>query len=385
MRIYTITALLILLIAGLANGQTPEAAVKPTYFAGDVASISATSLVITSKTGRSEVVLTEKTAYKRASAENFSPSTATPGALTDIGVGDKVTVSALLASDGKSMNARTVYYVTKADIEAKDARINEDWRKRGITGRVVAVNPQTSQIEVEMRSLMGSSKLTLTPKDKAKFLRYAEDSIRYDEAKASSLGDIKAGDMIRALGDRSPDGAAFAAEEIITGAFQTIAGTVRSVDAVKKEILIKNLQTGKEVTVIVTESSILKNFPAEMAQRMAGMQMGGGVRPVGQGGAQVTPGAAGQGQAPGRGIAGPRGGIDDMLDRFPTITPGDLKPGDMIAFSSTKNGSVDRFKAIKLLAGVEPFLRMAQATSGPQRGQGVSSGFSIPGLDGVGF
>jgi hypothetical protein len=58
----------------------------------------------------------------------------------------------------------------------------------------------------------------------------------------------------------------------------------------------------------------------------------------------------------------------------------------MIAFSSTKNANVDRFKAIKLLAGVEPFLRMAQAANGNnQRGQGVQGGFTIPGLDGVGF
>ena len=92
-----------------------------------------------------------------------------------------------------------------------------------------------------------------------------------------------------------------------------------------------------------------------------------------------------QGALTGGNVHGRGGGIDDMIDRFPNITPADLKPGDMIAFSSTKNGSVDRIKAIKLLAGVEPFLRMAQASNGSQRSQGVSGGFTIPGLDGVGF
>ena len=82
---------------------------------------------------------------------------------------------------------------------------------------------------------------------------------------------------------------------------------------------------------------------------------------------------------------GRSGGIDDMLERFPNITTADLKPGDMIAFSSTKNSNIDRIKAIKLLAGVEPFLRMAQASNGNQRSQGVSGNFTIPGLDGVGF
>ena len=74
-----------------------------------------------------------------------------------------------------------------------------------------------------------------------------------------------------------------------------------------------------------------------------------------------------------------------MLERFPDITTAELKPGDMIAVSSTKNTAMDHVKAIKLLAGVEPFLRMAQASPGRQRGQGVQGGFTIPGLDGVGF
>lgn len=391
MRILKIAGVVLGLgLISFLHAQTPTA-VKPVYVAGDVAVINSGSIVVKTKTGQSEVMLTDKTVYKRASAENFSLATATTGALTDIGVGDKVTVSALPSADGKSLDARTVYFVTKADIAAKDAKINEAWLKRGIKGRVVSVDPQTNQINVEMRSMMSTNKLTLTPKENAKFLRYAQDSVRYDEAAKSSLAEVKIGDEIRALGDRSADGLNFAAEEILTGAFQTIAGTVKSVDAAKNEIIIKNLQTGKDVTVVVTDTSVVKRFPAEQAERMAGFMMGGGggVRPVGatppQGNA---PSANGQGQPPGtgRGLAGGRGGsVDDMLERFPNITANDLKAGDMIAFSSTKNPNVDRVKAIKLLAGVEPFLRMAQATGGGQRGQGVSGGFTIPGLDGVGF
>ncbi len=389
MHLNIIKIVAILLVLGGFNfvlGQTPDAAIKPVYFAGDVAAINAKSFTITTKTGQTEVMLTERTVFKRASAGDFNTSTSTPGALSDMAVGDKVTVSALLAADGKSMNARTVYFVTKADIEAKNVRVTEDWRKRGIKGRVTAVNAQTNQINVEMRSLMSGTTLTLTPKDKAKFLRYAQDSVRYDEAAKSSIADVKIGDEIRALGDRNPEGTGFAADEIITGAFQTIAGTIKSVDLAKNEVVIKNLQSGKDVTVSVTESSVVKRFPAEQAERMAGFMSGGtgGIRPAGQG---ATPPSGAPGQSPnGRGPAGgPRAGIDDMLERFPNITTADLKAGDMIAVSSSKNATMDRVKAIKLLAGVEPFLRMAQASTGSQRGQGVQGGFTIPGLDGVGF
>ena len=82
----------------------------------------------------------------------------------------------------------------------------------------------------------------------------------------------------------------------------------------------------------------------------------------------------------------PAGGIDDMLERSPTITAADLKVGDIIALSSTKTADAARLKAIKLFAGVEPFLRAAQTSGGRGRGQGgVEQGFSIPGLDGIGF
>jgi hypothetical protein len=75
-----------------------------------------------------------------------------------------------------------------------------------------------------------------------------------------------------------------------------------------------------------------------------------------------------------------------MLDRFPNVGVADLKVGDVIAVSSTKTNDLDRITAIKMLAGVEPFLRAAQAQAaagGRQRGQGTLS-LDIPGLDGFG-
>ena len=383
---------------GYVFGQTPAGGVKPSVVTGDVVSVSDKRLVLNAKSGPVNVALTDKTEFKRVSPENPSLKTATAAALTEIGVGDKLMVTGILAADGKSIPARAVYLMTKSDISQKNAKEAEQWRIRGIAGKVVSVNQQTNQINVEIRSLMGSTNLTLTPKADAAFLRYAQDSERFDEAKPSNLGEVKAGDMLRAMGDKSTDGTGFAAEKVLTGAFQTVAGTVVSIDAARNEVVIKNLQTKKDVTIMVSDTSVLKKFPAEMAERMAGFQGGaGGARPVGQGagarpaGQGQTPG--GQGQMPsgaGRGgFGGARGGggIDEMLDRFPTITAADLKAGDMIAVSSTKNGNMDRIRAIKLLAGVEPFLRLAQAGNGggPQRGQGVQGGFSIPGLDGVGF
>ena len=410
-----IISIIIFLFSGvfaLVVGQTPTAGVKPTVIVGDVVTIGDKKIVDGANSGPVDIVINEKTAFKKVSATEPNLAKATPGAFTDISVGDKLTVSGIMAADGKTFPARNVYFITKADINAKNAKESGEWQRRGITGKVTAVNSQTNQMTLETRSLTGTSNVVVTPKDGAKFLRYAPDSIKFDEAVASSIADTKMGDMVRALGDKSSDGLSFAAEQVVAGAFQTVAGTVKSIDAAKNEIVIKNLQTNKDVTVIISDTSVLKRFPADQAEMLARFQMmgAGGARPMGQGGAAgaqpaagnpgASPGGSpggqgrpqgqpGQGQ-PGQGrpgMGGQRGGagVEEMLERSPSITAADLKVGDIIALSSTKSADVARIKAIKLFAGVEPFLRSAQATSGRGRGQGVEAGFSIPGLDGIGF
>jgi hypothetical protein len=379
--------------------QTPDP-LKPVVTAGDAASVGDNKIVVQSKTGTVEIMVSEKTAYKKvAAAVKPDFKSATAGSLAEIAAGDKLTISSLYSADGKTLNARTVYYITKSDLAAKNAKESEEWRRRGIAGKVTAVNAQTGQVTIEVRGLVGSSSVVLTPKESASFLRYAPNSIRYDEALASSVAEVKVGDMIRALGDKSTDGTSFAAERVIAGAFQTIAGTVKSVDAAKNEIVIKNLQTEKDMTITVSDFTVLKKFPEEMAMRLAGGPGGpggpgpvrpGGVRPGGEGGARPAGQAGGQPGGPvrmgmGGGGAG-AGSVDDMIERFPNITAADLKPGDMIAFSSSKNAAADHVVAIKVLAGVEPFIRMAQAQNGGGRGRGgLDGGFSIPGLDGGGI
>ena len=128
-----------------------------------------------------------------------------------------------------------------------------------------------------------------------------------------------------------------------------------------------------------------------MANRMAQFQTGGagGFRPAGggqgtqAGGGQPQGAGGGQGR-PGFGGGARGGGIDDMLERFPTITAADLKVGDVIAVSSTKSADLDRITAIKLLAGVEPFLRAAQMSAARQGGGQRQLDLNIPGLDSFG-
>jgi len=102
----------------------------------------------------------------------------------------------------------------------------------------------------------------------------------------------------------------------------------------------------------------------------------GGARPqgTGQGGFRM-----------GGGGAGGAGNLDAMVDRMPNITAADLKTGDMIAvLTSGPVVGTQNVKALKLLAGVEPFVEMAQrqAAAAGARGAANSPNFNIPGLDG---
>ena len=58
--------------------------------------------------------------------------------------------------------------------------------------------------------------------------RYAPDSVKFDDARISTLAQMNAGDQLRARGDRSPDGNDFTAQEIVSGTFRNLAGTVVS-------------------------------------------------------------------------------------------------------------------------------------------------------------
>ena len=382
---------------GILHFTARAQSMKPSALAGEVTNLTGDKMVLQTKDGAVDVQLSAATEYKRVPPETPTLKAAVASSLSEVGVGDKVVVTGILADDKKSIPAKAVYVMTKADISKRNETDREAWKTRAISGRVVAVNPALEEFTIATRGAAGEQNIIITPKLNVNYRRYAPDSVKFDDAKASSFAEIKVGDQVRALGDKSEDGAKFKAERIVAGSFKTIGGTITAIDAAKNEVTIKDIQTGKPVAITVNNNSILKKFPAEMAQMMAMRMMGGGggTQPP-NGGAQggtVTirppqPAAGGSqeqnspngGMRAGGGMR--RGELDDMLERFPSITLADLKVGDAIAISSTSGADASRATAIKLVAGVEPFLKSAQAGGGRRRGGGATdSGFTIPGLD----
>jgi hypothetical protein len=376
---------------------------KSSLVQGEVASVDAANNKIALKTNNGEVSVTidAKTVYKRVTPENPTDlKSATPVALTDIAIGDKVVAVGIVSADKKSLApTRSVYLMTQADISKKQQTEQQKWAS-GVVGRVTAINPATNEITIAPRGAVPANQtVTVAVSDKTQYRRYAPNSVKFTDAKMSNLAELKVGDQLRARGEKTPDGIRVTAEEIISGSFKMVAGTITAVDVAKNEITVKEANTNKIVVVEVNNDTLLRRFPPEMAQRLAmaqamrasgqmpqGMPMGGG-NAGNAGGQQPRPanpngGAQGAGMGGGGGMR-QGGDVDQMLERLPALTLTELKVGDAIAASSTSGATPDRVTAIKFVAGVEPFLTPPQIPGQGSRPQAAPS-INIPGLDGIG-
>jgi len=337
------------------------------------------------------VTLSDKTQYLRVAPGETSLAKATKIGLADVGGGDRVLARGRGAADQKTVPALQVVVMSKADLAKKQEQERAEWRRRGVSGIVASLNASTQEITVSSRTLAGAPQAVIIPvTDKVMMRRYPPDTIpKYSDAKPSKFEEVKVGDQLRALGDKTADGTHLTAEEVVFGTFKIAGGTVTAIDATTNQIKINDLQTKKPLTIILKPESVLRRFPE------GGMFGGGGGPGAGngapgqgqaQGQAQQRPQGAGPGGPQG---AGPgRGGMNmaDLLERLPIISIKDLKVGDTIIMSSLQGADPTQLTAISLVTGIEPLLAMMQARqqTGGQAGrpQGVDLNGSFGGMFG---
>jgi hypothetical protein len=284
------------------------------------------------------------------------------------------------SADGASIAALEVIVIPHSDLQALHAQERADWQKRGLGGLVGAVDPATGTITISVTTLGGKKEIVVHTSKSTIFRRYAPDSVKFDDAKASTLQEIHPGDQLRARGDRSPDGSDLTAEEIVTGSFRNVAGLVNSVDASSGTITVQDLLSKKPVQVKITPESQLHKLPPEMAQRIA-MRLKGSMPPGTPGASSGSAPAPGNGQpsaaqgetrsggamgAGGMGGGMRQGGAPDfqqMLNRMPAVTIADLHKGDAVLIVTTQGTTTGGGTAITLLSGVEPILQAAPTGS----------------------
>jgi hypothetical protein len=352
-----------------------SASSAPAKAVGEVKSIASGSLVLATDDGKSmNVSLPDGLRVVRIPPGATDLKNATPIAVQDLQVGDRVLVRGNGGTDGKSIAATTIVVMKQSDVAAKQQKEREDWQKRGIGGLVSAVDPAAGTATISVTGFTGTKKVLIETNKKTIVRRYAADSVKFDDAKPSTLGEIHAGDQLRARGEKNAEGTEFTAEEIVAGTFRNIAGTVTTVNAADNSMTVMDLLSKKPVTVKVTADSQIRKLPQPMAQRIAmrlkgqtpeGAPPGTGASATGgqpvQGGAppQGAPGAQGPQAGPGAGFGGgQRGGggdLSQMLSRLPAATLNDFQKGDAVILVSTE-GNVSGVTAITMLGGVEPIL-----------------------------
>jgi len=352
---------------------------------GTIKSISGNIITLTTDAGSDVTVQIQDTAkLVRIAPGQKDLKDAAPIQLADLQSGDRILVRGKLADDGKSVLAASIIAMSKADIADKQAHEREEWQRHGLGGLVSSVDPASGTINVSLPS--GGEKKTVAVhiSNNTILRRYASDSVKFDDAKPAPLDQIKPGDQLRARGTRSADGSELAADEIVSGSFRNIAGTISSLDAAAGVITVQDLLSKKSITVKITAESQLRKLPAPVAQRIA-MSLKG-ITPDAQTSASASgaSGAASQanagqtarpggpptgGSAPGgpagMGRSGGRGNGDlqQMISRMPAATLADLQKGDAVMIVASEGGMSGVSTVITLLAGVEPILQASPNSS----------------------
>lgn len=394
----------------LAQGTDPNIAAK--HAIGEVKSIDAAAKQLSIKTDAGSVVtvsVNDKTAYKKLAPGEQTLTNATDIGFGEIAEGDRIMARGTVSEDRKSVPASMIIVMTKGDLAKKQEAERLEWRRRGILGVITALKPDTKEITINNRTMAGVQSVVIPISDKTEMRRYAPDSIKFGDAKPSTFGELKVGDQLRALGDRSEDPLRFNPQKVVTGSFRTVGGVVTAIDPATGEIKINELEKKTPLTIIIKQDAVLRRFPSDMSAMMGGLGRGpggpggapggaaGGGQPAqsqpAQGGGQGQTATRPQGPGgPGGGPGGPGGGrggfnINDMLERLPVISVADVKVGDTIIVSSTQGVDPTRLTAISLVAGADTLLAMlaprpqpGQAAPNPAAGlgSGITFGIGLP-------
>src|SRR5271165_4431151 len=390
---FTIAVIAMLIFAPLSGAAWQESATQQAPSSGSkvrtvgtIKSISAYAVTLATDAGSEITILIQpSTRLFRMAPGQTDLKQATPIQLQDLQVGDRLLAGGSSFDGGKSVTATSAVVMTKADVAAKQEREREDWQKRGVGGLVKAVDAGTGTITLSTGALGASNNLVVHVSKDTIIRRYALDSVKFDDAKPGTLEQIKPGDQLRARGTKNADGTELAAEEIVSGTFRNVAGTVVSTDAGNSTVTLQDLLTKRPVTIKITSDSQLRKLPPMMAQRIA-MRLKGGA-PNGPAGAAnaagpPAPARASETQPGGAGAGFRQGGQPDfqqMLSRMPAITLSDLQKGEALMIVATEGSADVPSTAIILLSGVEPIL-----TAAPSQASTILSPWNLSGGGNVG-
>ncbi len=318
---------------------------------GVVTSIDAAGkqIIIRTDGGPELVVLVDdQTSFLRLAPCDKDLAKAAKILLSDVAAGDRVLARGTIPAGQTAVAASSILVMARSDIARKQMADRAEWERRGIGGIVKAVNCESREITISIPGFEGARTVMVTLADGAVLRRYAPDSVKFSDARPSSLDEIKADDQIRARGSKSEDGTRLAAEELVSGSFVNITARVDSVDPQSGSLRVTDLSTKQRLDVRINPDSNLRRMPPVAAGMTANRGAGGG------------------GFSGGPPMQRPRD-LQAVLERIPTIKITDLKAGETVAIASTRGADPLRLTAITILADVDRLLNTGSA-GGRNRG-----------------
>jgi len=358
--------LALLVAASWASAQTPAPAAPPKTppILGTIKAITGEAMSVATDAGaENKVTLSSTTRLLRVPPGSKDLTQAVTIPLSEFQPGDRVLVRLRCSGDPPVCEASAVIAMKKSDIAEKQAHEREEWQRHGIGGLVKNVDATQGTITIGTMTTAGKNDVAVMIGKSTVVRRYAPGSIKFDDAKISTLAEVQPGDQLRARGARSADGANFAADEVVTGSFLNIAGTVSAVDAGSGMMTVSNLAPKQTELVKISSDTQLRKLPANMAQMIAIRLKGdasAGAAPAAQGTpATNSAPSAPYGQPAGANGGQARGDFQQMLNRLPATPLSEFQKGDAVMIVATGTPRDSQVIAITILGGVEPLLQSA--------------------------
>ena len=404
---FILTCAILLTIAQLqpAYGQETANPAKPTeHLVGTVTSNDAAAQTVTVKedgNGLEHVIQLQNTrtllkvspgAKDLKAATRISPS--------DLSAGDRVDVRGSKAdADPNAIAARSVVLMSSRELQQAHQNQASAWQ-HSTGGTVMAVDPADKKITINARSAEGPKTISVDAAS-AVFTRYSPEHPK--NPTPSQMSEVQAGDQVKIIGEKNAEGTSIAAQQIYSGSFKTLAGTISSIASDGKSLVLKDLTSKQSVTIALADDAGIHKLPPMLAMMLArrfnpdmkdaapaGVPGNGSGRPAENStsaGAPAYGAKAGEG-SPGQsnsaaGPGGPRGGgrmasgdLSQMLDRLPKITTSDLKNGDAVVVSGSPAAAAKAtLLATSVIAGVEPIFQSASGRQAQSLGDwGASLG-----------
>jgi len=339
--------------AALLSAATLAVAQAPARFVGAITAISGNTITVkTDADGAHQVNVPATAVLKRIAPGQKDLSTAEVIPFSDLAIGDRALVKLDPDAPAGTEEALQIIAVKQADLALKQQKDREDWQQRGVGGLVKSVDASTGVILLTSGAGATAKTITVDTTKATMLKRYAPDSVRFDAALPAPITAILSGDQLRARGTKNADGTQIAAEEVVSGSFRNVSGTILSLDAASSTLLVKDLSTKKPVTVHITPDAQMRRLPEVMARILAARLKGGTAASE----ASTHHGGAGSDGGSARGSGDPQ----QMLNHAPAIQLADLKKGEAVMLVSTAGTA--EVTAITLLAGVEPLLEAPAAS-----------------------